>query len=119
MKTNAHLLHLCRSLGPALTYSFINDTLLCLQTGVYNCLLRGVTQQTSEKNAETHSQTLCDAQSLMEEWLEKLREPEGSKGLQEELQSELTLVQRLKYQMVFVVYTVGLLYSWLLHLQNQ
>lgn len=46
----------------------------------------------------------------MEEWWEELRKAEASRRPQEDLQSQLTWIQRLKYQIIFLVYTVGLLY---------
>ena len=44
----------------------INDTMLCLHTGVwYNCHLRGLIQQLTEAQAESHSQTLGRIQGIL------------------------------------------------------
>jgi hypothetical protein len=48
-----------------------NDTLLCLQTGaLFNCRLRGKTQQLTQIEAETHRQHYTELESPVEEQAE-------------------------------------------------
>lgn len=61
----------------------INDTLLCLQTGTFhNCLLRGSTQQPLERDAETHTQTLGEAQESYKRVAGRLRDLKRTETLQ-------------------------------------
>jgi hypothetical protein len=57
------------------------------------CHLRGFIQQMMETDAETHSQTLDRAQGILwksQGWKGRLKELEGSRIPQEDLQSQLT-----------------------------